>query len=574
MVRPDGASPPIAPASRRNTKILALVAAALVALAIGWPGAGRRGVTSEEVQPYLARHPFVLGVDGPALPPDEPNAPARPRWVATAQWPVLSWDGERRQWPVFIRGHQSALGSYFGLLLGPVLGGGIAGVQRSSVLLTLLLLPSTLLLALRSWAFRRGDVRWAYAAPLLLALSFGTAFIGRTGYGFEIASRVMMLATLAVAAPLAPLSTRRAIAVGVLAAIAVVCRATIAVSLAPALAILLAHPARSATWARRAIVPAVMGGLPLVLVAVVSASIHFHADTAPLAGFPLHALADRARAAPAHLFTQLAWVGDPQSVLGFARGAPFSRGALVLCAALGAVPTIAACVRWWRGVAGDGERMFVAALLGNVVFGALLYEDAGQFQLAMALDPLVAIALCEQLAAVAEGRSVAFLRPASGAVALLLLAVGVRAQSVVRGLSLDDRGSNPLFSARTQRGAVDLARELRIRGPELMTTTYNQAGVLEAWTDGALRPVHAWMFLRGKDRVTAFDALLRTWRPRFVLLGEGSAAYEGGFTRNEENGPALEQAATRVGCRRGRSWPLPTESGAPGWRLVELTCDQ
>jgi hypothetical protein len=549
---------------------LALAAIAAVFLAIALPGAGSRGVTSEEVQPYLGRYPFVLDLEGgrpEPMPPYEPGAPPPPRWVATPQWPVLAYDGEKRVWPVFIRGHQTALGSYFGIALGPPLGGGVAGVQRSSVLLTLLLLPLAYIVARRSWSFRRGESPALLVAPALLALTFGTIFFGRTGYAFEIASRVAMMAALAVAARLEPLTRRRAIALGLAAGLAILCRATIAVTLAPALAILLAHPARRASWLRRALVPLVMAALPLGVVFLFTLLAPFREGTAPLAEFPIHSLWRRAANVPGHLFVQVAWLGDAQSILGPVRSGAPPFGPLVLGALVGAIPVGFALARWWRGVAGDGERMLVAGLLGNVVGGAFLYGQPSEFQLAMALDPLLAVAVAEQVSGIVEKRR---------AWAALAIALVVRAQSVVFGLALDWRGTNPMFSGSTQRGAVAKLEELGVRGPELVTTTYNQAGVIEAWTEGAIRPVHAWPVLRSSGAGDApwlaarFEEVLGAYRPRYVLLSEGANPYEGSFTDNAAMAAALFDVVAQKGGRIEEQWAFPTESGAPGWRLVSL----
>jgi hypothetical protein len=487
-------------------------------------------------------------------------------------------------WPVFIRGHQTALGSYVGILLGPLLGGGVEGIQRSSVLFTLPLLLLAYLLALRSWSFRRGAghspapgageprsapglTPYALLAPALMALSFGTLFFGRTGYAFELASRVAMVATFVVAAPLAPLTRRRALAAGMLAGIAVLCRATIAVTLAPALAILLAHPGRAAPWPRRALVPLAMAALPLAVLGIITAIAPLHEGTAPLAGFPIHLLAERAADVPAHLVVQLAWLGDAQSILGPVRSGGDLTRSLTTFAIVGAIPVALSIARWWRGTAGDGERMLVAALLGNAVGGALLYGDPLQFQLAMALDPLLAVAVAEQVAALA-GLTRSPRWPALAAA----LALAARAQSVAFGLALDARGANPMFSARAQLGAVETLTALGARGPEILTTTYNQAGVIEAWTRGAIRPAHAWPVLRaGPDLDARMAEVLRARRPRYVLLSVGANPFEGSFTDNVALAAALEAAVARSGGQITRRWELPTERGATGFRLVEVS---
>ena len=217
---------------RHGWGVLAAVAA--VYLAIAWPGAGERGVIAEEVTPYLHRYPRVLaradasGVE--LLPPHDLGTSPGPGWVRTSQWPNLAYRGETRDWPVLIRGYQSALGSYVGVLAQPLLGGGIAGVRRSSALLGLGLLALVFALG-RRLGLRPG---LAGAAALLCGLSPGLMFFARTGYGFELASRVCMLAALVlVARPRAP-TRGQGLAAGLCVAAAIACRATIAATLVPA----------------------------------------------------------------------------------------------------------------------------------------------------------------------------------------------------------------------------------------------------------------------------------------------------------------------------------------------------
>src|SRR5262249_37742808 len=158
------------------------------------------------------------------------------------------------------RGHQTAIGTYWGIALGPLLGGGIAGVRRSSVLMGLGLLLLAWGLA-RRLGLSRG---WATVAALGCAASPGLWFFCRTGYAYELASRVLMLSALFLAAPRTPLSWRRAAAAGTAFAGAVLCRATIAATLAPALLLLLFHPLRWKGPRRIAGVLAMGGGLPVV----------------------------------------------------------------------------------------------------------------------------------------------------------------------------------------------------------------------------------------------------------------------------------------------------------------------
>ncbi|MDI3289057.1 hypothetical protein [Polyangium sp. 15x6] len=561
---------PAAPSRPPRSHLAALAAIAALFLALAWPGAGSRGVVAEEIQPYLERYHYVLEL-GPdrrprPLPPFEPGAPSRPRWVSTFQWPVVAYDGESRVWPVFIRGHQTALGNYFGILLGPLLGGGIAGMQRSSVLLSLPLVLLAYVIARRSSSFQKGASAVTLLAPALVALSFGILFFARTGYAFESASRVAMLGAITLAASRAPLSRGRAVAIGLVAALAVLCRATIAVTLAPVLLALFARPERRGAWRRAALVPALMAAVPLLVVALLSQLAPFRPGTEPLADFRVGRILSHLTEIPACLLVQIAWLGDALSILGPLRtGAPLplsiTKGVL-----LGLAPLVIALVRLRRGTAGDGERMLLAGLLGNAVLGALLYGDPMQFQLAMALEPLLAVAVAEQIASVSLRRIVP----------LVALALVWRAQSMVIGLWQDTRVSNPMFSGHAQRAVVTKLESLGAKGPDLVTTTYNQAGVIEAWTNGAIAPVHAWPVLMlnriVQDRTTAerLGDVLSQYRPRWVLLTEGNNLYEGSFADNEEIAAALRTAAEKQGARIDAQWSFPTESGAPGYRLVSL----
>src|SRR5690349_6047540 len=103
-----------------------LLAVALIHLVIAWPGAGSRGIIAEEIQPYLRHYPKVLelrGGDVNYLPPnDDPELRSavdegrevEPRWVGTRQWPEVGYQGRERVVPVFVRGHQTAIGSLWG----------------------------------------------------------------------------------------------------------------------------------------------------------------------------------------------------------------------------------------------------------------------------------------------------------------------------------------------------------------------------------------------------------------------------------------------------------------------------
>ena len=555
---------PASPPGKRSA--LGALTAATVFLLLSLPGAGARGIVAEEVQPTLPRYPHVLdpAPDAGCLPPwnTEGAEALRPRWVATQQWPVLAYDGEARVWPVFIRGHQTALGSWASLALQPLLGGGVEGLQRASGVLTALLI-------LAAWwlATRLGLGEAAALVCGLVALSFGTLFFSRTGYSFELASRVGLVLSLALAAPLAPLSRARALGLGVVVGLTLLSRATIGVTLFPALAVLLLHDARRTPRAVLGLAAGVSVALPVLFVAVVSAVVPFAQGTGPLAEFPWLRLGPRMLEAPGHLAVQLAWLGDANAILDPLRAGTRPGGAHFAAAvALGVIPFGLALARWWRGTAGDGERMLVAAVLSNATVGAALYNSPAQFQLAIALDVLLALALIEQVLSLRG-------RVAVAALGAVLLVKGVE---VAHGLRGDAVVANPMLSARTQHAALAQLSSLQARGPEVLTTTYNQAGVLEAWSGGALTPMHAWLLLRRPDDAgpdwprEELKRALAFARPRWVLLSVGPNVMDGPFADNAAVERALPVSAGELGARVGQRWDFPTEAGGPGWALMEL----
>lgn len=561
------------PASR--VSFLGALTAAAVFLALSLPGAGARGIVAEEVQPTLARYPHVLDAtpDAGLLPPYEREV-ASPRWVATPQWPVLAYDGETRVWPVFIRGHQTALGSWASMALQPLLGGGVEGLQRASGVL------SALLILAAWWLARRlglGDVVSPNGVapggfgPAVVAgivtVSFGTLFFSRTGYSFELASRLGLVLSLAIAAPLQPLSRARAVALGLVVGLTLLSRATIGVTLFPALAVLFLHDARKSARTTLALAGVISVAVPLLFVALVTLVVPFASGTGPLAEFPWERLGPRMLEAPGHLAVQLAWLGDANAILDPLRSGTVPGGThFGLAVALGVIPFSLALLRWWRGTAGDGERMLVVAVVSNATVGSALYNSPAQFQLAIALDVLLAVALFEQLSSL-RGRAVLV------ALGVVLLVKGVE---VAHGLRGDASVATPMFSIRAQHAALEQLKTLGAKGPDVMTTTYNQAGVLEAWTGGALAPTHAWMLLRRTKDVPSdwpreeLKRALSFSKPRFVLLSSGPNAMDGPFADNAAVEQQLPNAALELGARLSNRWDFPTESGGPGWALVEL----
>lgn len=588
-----------------------LLLIALIHLVLAWPGAAARGIIAEEIQPYLLHYPKVFGVRDEAvrlLPPyDDPRLLAaveegrevEPRWVGTPQWPEVGYHGKSRILPVFIRGHQTAIGSLWGIAAGPLLGEGIVGVRRSSVLMGLVLLVLVFAVA-RRLGLSRG---WATLAAVGCAASPGLWFFARTGLAFEHASRVFMLLAIWVAAERVPLSRRRSVAVGAAIAVAILCRATVAATLAPVLILMLLDPRRRAPWLRLGGTLALGFGLPVVLASLGLALLPFASGQAPAADLAVHQLAARTLMAPLVAVHQLAWVADPRVILQpLADGGALPSAGLVR-PLLGGLVAVAALVRWWGARAGEAERMFVCGLLGNALIGAWLYGDPLQFQLGMALEPLFVLALVHQLAALyrARGRASGAVTATGGAAAGVSgggSSVGIFARRVsvgwapvalalaagllcARALTLgslwasERRTDNPMLSGRAQRELVSELRASAVRGDELLTTTYNHVGVVEGWTGERLRPVHAWRLLRsdsaaGADMVAKWKRALEARPACFVLLTVAATLYAGPFTAEREVAEALEPAALALGRRIERRHSIAGDGGGAVFELVEL----
>jgi hypothetical protein len=552
-----------------------LLAVTVIHLLVAWPGAGDRGVIAEEVQPYLRHYPKILDVnrDGVGyLPPNddatllaavERGREVEPRWVGTIQWPEIGYHGRHRVWPVFVRGHQTAIGTFWGVALESALGGGIAGVRRSSVLLGL-----GLLLLVWGLARRVGLSRgWATLAAVGCALSPGLWFFCRTGYAYELASRVFMLLALLLAAANRPLTWRQGAAIGAAFAAALLSRATIAATLAPVLLLVLLHPRRFAGSLRIGNVLAIGGGVPVLLAAIALLVLPFAAGGAPAANLPIDSLAARTLAAPAVGVVQLAWIVDPRIVLR-----PLIEGDLHAEAgwfrpALGGVVLVAALWRWWRARAGEAERMFVCGLIGNALVGAWLYGDPMQFQLGMALEPLFVLALVQQLSAIE--------RPRAGAILAAAL-VCLRVATLGSLWSSERRTDNPMLSGRAQRDLVALLRSERVSGDDLITTTYDHVGVLEIATGEAMRPIHAWRLLMAAGVPEA--QVIAQWNRVFdahpachVLLTRATSLVAGRFTDNAMVATALERAVEARGGRIEERRVIAGDGGRPVFELVTLS---
>jgi hypothetical protein len=620
---------------KKTTLLAILLGLAGVFVALAWPGAGRRGIAAEEVQPHLHRYPIVLtraergahpepddppssgsagrydgqtAQEGPRPPsivrmrPYEEGAPGRPRWVATSQWPVIAYDGESRMWPVLLRGPETALGSYIPIALGPILGGGIPGVRRSTVLLGLCVVLLTGLVAAR---MRRranaspgpgdragtadpspGDVTTIVGATALVAGSFGMVALARAGHTSEVAGLAAMMLALAGLAYREPPTVRRAAWVGLACAVAILCRATLVIVIVPA--ILVFCFSRDRIPGRRAAVTLAVLGLvlPVLLAALLVLAAPFPPGNGLLSGFPLERIPARMLVIHRQLVLTLAWLGDATSILGPLTRGETSDGPLSWrAAAIGGAPLVAACVRLARGRAGMGEKLFLATLASSVLAGALLdSEGPNASHLAPGLEPFFALALAEQLAAIVGSSREAALQGMSRqarayrvrAWALGAAVVLLRIASMHDGLGLDARTANPMLSGKAQQAAATRMKDPDINGPEVVTTAYHHVGVIEGWTEGRIQPVHAWPVLESPEDASdcplqaSWREIFRVYRPHYVLLTEGPSLHESSGNHPQAIVRSLRRAAEIAGVRVDSDSSFPTESGGPGWALVSL----
>lgn len=550
----------------------------LLHLLVAWPGAGSRGIIAEEVQPYLQHYPKLLDVQGDRVAYSPPNddaelrraadegRPVSPRWVGTNQWPEVAYHGSNRVWPVFVRGHQTAIGTYWGIVWGSLLGDGIAGVRRANVIMGLGAVFLAWLLGRRLGLSRA----WSTMAAVGCVLSPSLWFFCRTGYAYELASRVCMLVTLVLAAPLEPPDRKRIALMGVAFGMAILCRATIAATLAPALILMLCHPRRWAGPKPLVGVLGIGGGLPVGLAALAIATLPFAQGTTPAAALHLGDLALRTLNVPAFLAVQLGFVVDARMVLS-----PLVEGGLeaplgVIRPLVGLTVTIAAFVRFWQARAGEAERIFWAGLLGNAFVGAWLYGNPSEFQLGMALESLFVLAVVQQVdALVRQRRQVGLVLAAS----LMLL----RAWTLGSLWSSETRTNNPMLAGRAQRELLQQLQAQNVRGDALITTAYDHVGVLEMWSSEKLRPIHAWRMLMAVG--VPQDKLVEQWHRILdtqqgtchVLITRSPSLVAGPFTDHAAVAGALDRTLEARGANITQRQVIHGDGGGAVFELLSLS---
>jgi hypothetical protein len=551
----------------RGRGALVLLGLCVLHLLLAWPAAIDRGVITEEIKPYLLHYPKELqeGEDDIVLaaPYDDPELlravdagePVEPRWVGTQVWPEVGYHGEHRVVPVFVRGHQTAVGTWWGILFQDALGGGLAGVRRSSVLMGVALVALV-------WGIARRlglSIAWAAVATLGVMASPGVWFFGRTGYGYELASRTVMLAAIFLGAK-RPTARSVQISIGLLVALAILCRATIAVTLVPPLALLLisAPAAPNSSTRGPSLAPAGWGDrvraamnawslpfgvgfiLPVVLAGIAVSALPFDSESMPGGLVRWSEIPQRTLVAPLMGVWQLSWVVDGRVILLplFGEGEPEMWSGLgLLRIGLGGTVAVAALVRWRRGGATLAEKLFCAGLFSNALLGAWLYGRPSQFQLGMALEPLFVLALVAQCVAL-ERRA---RRLGIGVAGLLL---SLRLVTLSSTAQAEARSSNPMLSGSAQRQLLETIEQHGIGGNQLVTTTYDYPGMLETLSGDQLRPIHAWRVLKKaphEELVGRWQRILDLRRPCGIVLTRAPNLVEGPFTDNAGVRAALRE---------------------------------
>jgi len=239
----------------------------------------------------------------------------------------------------------------------------------------------------------------------------------------------------------------------------------------------------------------------------------------------------------------------------------------VVPALLGGVVLGVGLLRWWRGRSGDGERMFIAATLGNALGGAWLYGDPAQFQLAMALEPLFALALAEQLGALGSTHR----RVAGGLIAAVIVARALTLGSLWHGERVT---ANPMLSGQAQRAV--LAELAQLDAARVLTTDYNHAGVFEAWSDERMQLVHGWPLLASRGQSVeqlqaAFGSILDGFAICHVLFNAGDNLVAGEFSAPATARVGLERALVERGRTVGRRRVFVSAAGTPALELWWLS---
>jgi hypothetical protein len=594
------------PAPRRHRSLGVLVLAVLF-VAIGGLRIGALGIPSEEILPHLFHPPRVAelpGDDGRGLrletPYDGLDSTPRPGLQVAQVWPTLSVITPARSYPLLTETWQAAYLSYPAAALAPLLGGGIEGLRRVSLLLGAAGLVLVAALA-RRLTRGRGPPSLGLVAAALLASSVGYLFFHRFAYLIETGPP--LAATLALMLALGPAPSAaeppggagaaekvppRLVLAGLSAGVAVALKITAVWVLAGmALYSILSRrvPRRPLRVWAAAVLAALVPLVPFAILWALGGPPEVLGRKLSLLADPVHAL----RRLPHVAWLAASYLGHPMALLG-----PVFRGERSLAASpwaglLPAAATLFAALRVARRRDDrDPELLWLCALAAVLVPAALLYDEASPLQVAFYLLPLYALVLARALfaaqgvlARVEEAMTRRWPRRGSsrsslaGAV-VAALAVGLQAHEIGEYVAAHRGIRNPMLSMEGER---ELTAALVARGDRApLTVTYNAAGVLEHLSGGALAPVHLYPLFYprgGKDR-TDPEGAERGLRAAFacargpLVLPLGDNPFEGGREDLEVVRAAFPVAAAQAHLRPREVGRFPGGEEAAMFALYAL----
>ena len=555
---------------------LVFAIALLFVVVAGWR-IGVAGIPSEEALPHLFAHPRVAAnLEGGRVtlrrPWSDPGGHEESGLVATDAWPTLAYVAPPRSYPVLTESWQAGYMSYVAAAVAPLLGGGIEGLRRSSMLV------GALGILLAAALARRLDPR-SPAAPVVTALLLATmgayVFLHRIAYHIESAPVVAVVAATLL---LHEKRHARVMLAALLAGIALALKITMLFALAGVALWVWQSPSLPRRTRREWTLAALACGAmlwPIALLYALGGVPNVVSSKVSLLASPLGAVGRL----PAILATVFVFLGDAPTILGpVFEGAPRAAGHL-WGATLPVAVTLWSLHRAWRRPDDRGAELLWLSVLASVaVCSAALYDHEAEFQSSFMLAPFYAIAAARMVVALARA-SGSTLRRASGRAAVALI-VAAHALSALRIASVYKGGHNPMFAMRPQR---ELVASLLARGVyEPLTATYNEVGFYEFLSGGALRPVHLYtLFLPSAATSEPYEqAAERAWRAALrrwsgpVVLTASYNLFEGGDADVDVVRRAFHAACRKLGIEARVAAHFDADDGAPVFELIELDRSQ
>lgn len=568
-----------------------LYAACLLALlfaVLGGRHIGALGMPAEEVIPHLFGPTRVVvwaeaqGDDPPGLKmaaphniePDTGATPSNIDGVVTRKvWPVMAWYQGDNVYPILVESWQAAYLSYVAKAASPVLGGGIEGPRRLTLLLGLLSIFCVFALGLRATGppeLERDRVSGAVLGATLLATSVTWLFMCRTAYHIEVAPPVAVaVATLLVLHG----SALRFVLAGLIAGLAVSLKVTAAW---PIFGVALglwwagAWPRQSLkSWAI-AVGLALLAVLPILWFLLFADMPNNVSNKAVLLSDPLGGLAR----IPTMILLIFSVLGDPLLIM-----TPLLTGATDVSPhwwqpVVPAVVYIAAI--WHVRKSPDSalpERLLLCVFAVICVIGGILYNESNPFQVVFLLLPFYVLVM---------GRAVwrlgcwgARFMPRRVALTIVVTAtLGLQGYQLAQFNALHDRVGNPMLSMPGQRELADALEEQGIKEP--LTMTYNAVGGLEMLSEGRLRPIHLHRVLTSGDTgegrmardINTWRLVLTQWQNP-IVVPIGTNMFEGGGFDVAAVRQALDTAAKELGLRLHQKQTFPSV-GPPMFALLEV----